>query len=70
MVRTNEGFAEAGLRVCAQAAALGVTTLCDQGTGALNGAADLEHYRKMAESGRMKGQPAGGRGGESHRRRG
>jgi predicted amidohydrolase YtcJ len=42
------------LEVTGTAAALGITTLCDQATGAAAGATDLETYRAMAESGRMK----------------
>ena len=48
------GFVEAGVGVGAQAASLGITTLCDQATGALSGTADLELYRQMMDSGRMK----------------
>jgi predicted amidohydrolase YtcJ len=52
--RATEGAVEAGLEVTAAAAALGITTLCDQATGASAGEVDLVTYREMADSGRMK----------------
>jgi len=48
------GFVEAGLRVGEEAAALGITTLCDQATGGIAGVGDLTFYRQMFDSGRMK----------------
>ena len=52
--RMQSGFVEAGREVGDQAAALGVTTLCDQATGGLAGPAELESYRAMYDGGRMK----------------
>ena len=52
--RMATGFVEAGIGVGDQAAALGITTLCDMATGGLNGAAELESYRQMFADGRMK----------------
>jgi predicted amidohydrolase YtcJ len=52
--RMSGGFAEAGIQVGEQAAALGITTLCDMATGGLAGAAELELYRQMYDEGRMK----------------
>lgn len=52
--RATVGAVEAGLEVTAAAAALGITTLCDQATGASAGPTDLVTYRSMADSGRMK----------------
>jgi predicted amidohydrolase YtcJ len=64
--RMEGGFAEAGIEVGEQAAALGITTLCDMATGGLSGAGELELYRQMYADGRMKAriraylyQPAG-----------
>ncbi len=48
------GFVKAGIRVSTEASALGLTTLCDQATGALAGNADLEFYKQMYASGQMK----------------
>jgi predicted amidohydrolase YtcJ len=48
------GFVKAGLRVGDEAAALGITTLCDQATGGIAGMGDLAFYRQMFESGRMR----------------
>jgi predicted amidohydrolase YtcJ len=48
------GFVKAGIRVSTEAAALGVTTLCDQATGALAGNADFEFYKQMYASGEMR----------------
>ncbi len=50
----SSGFVKAGIRVGDEASALGITTLCDQATGGLAGAADLEYYRQMIASGQMK----------------
>ncbi|MGD8699718.1 MAG: amidohydrolase [Gemmatimonadales bacterium] len=52
--RMENGFAEAGIGVGQQAAALGVTTLCDMATGGLAGADELGLYRQMYADGRMK----------------
>jgi predicted amidohydrolase YtcJ len=52
--RMQSGFVQAGREVGDQAAALGITTLCDQATGGLAGPAELESYRAMFEGGRMK----------------
>jgi predicted amidohydrolase YtcJ len=52
--RMQTGFVEAGREVGAQAAALGITTLCDQATGGLAGPSELESYRAMYDGGRMK----------------
>jgi len=52
--RMQSGFVEAGREVGDQAAALGITTLCDQATGGLAGPAELTAYRAMFEGGRMK----------------
>ena len=52
--RMQSGFVEAGREVGSQAAALGMTTLCDQATGGLAGPAELESYRAMYDGGRMK----------------
>ena len=53
MSSMNTGFVDAGLRVGDEAAALGITTLCDQATGGIAGAGDLESYRQMFDTGRM-----------------
>jgi predicted amidohydrolase YtcJ len=52
--RMQSGFVEAGREVGDQAAALGITTLCDQATGGLAGPAELESYRAMYDGGRMR----------------
>ncbi len=49
----DEGFVDAGIRVGDEAAALGITTLCDQATGGIAGMGDLDFYRQMFDSGRM-----------------
>ncbi len=46
-------FVSAGREVGAEAAALGITTLCDQATGALAGPAELDSYRAMYAGGLM-----------------
>ena len=51
--RMQTDFVDAGREVGAQAAALGITTLCDQATGALGGAEELESYRSMYDGDRM-----------------
>lgn len=52
--RMESGFVAAGIEVGEQAAALGITTLCDQATGAFAGPGELESYRQMYADGRMK----------------
>ena len=52
--RMQSGFVVAGREVGDQAAALGITTLCDQATGAIGGPAELANYRAMFEGGQMK----------------
>jgi len=52
--RMQSGFVQAGREVGDQAAALGITTLCDQATGGLAGPAELDSYRTMFEGGQMK----------------
>ena len=52
--RMQTGFVEAGREVGEQAVALGITTLCDQATGALGGPAELDSYRAMYDGGQMK----------------
>ena len=52
--RMQSGFVAAGREVGDQAAALGITTLCDQATGGLAGPAELESYRSMYDGGLMK----------------
>ena len=52
--RMASGFVAAGRQVGEEAATFGVTTLCDQATGALNGPAELESYRAMYADGAMK----------------
>lgn len=54
MSSLGSGFVEAGLRVGDEAAALGITTLCDQATGGIAGMGDLANYRQMYESGHMR----------------
>lgn len=44
---------EAGLGVCRKANAVGITTFCDQATGAFGGPSDISTYQAMAASGRM-----------------
>jgi predicted amidohydrolase YtcJ len=52
--RMGSRFVAAGRQVGEQAAALGITTLCDQATGGLAGPADIEGYRAMFDGGQMK----------------
>jgi len=54
MATLGYGFVEAGLRVGDEAAALGITTLCDQATGGIAGVGDLDFYRQMFDTGRMR----------------
>lgn len=46
-------IAEGCLSVLAQANAVGITTLCDQGTGMFQGVKELDVYQSMRDSGRM-----------------
>jgi predicted amidohydrolase YtcJ len=57
--RMQSGFVAAGREVGDRAAALGITTLCDQATGGLAGPAELDSYRAMYEGGRMKARVRG-----------
>jgi len=52
--RLDTGFVDAGRSVGEQAAALGITTVCDQATGALGGPAEVEAYREMYTGSGMK----------------
>ena len=52
--RMQSGFVAAGREVGGQAAALGITTLCDQATGGLAGPDELVSYRSMFEDDQMK----------------
>ncbi len=52
--RMATGFVSAGRDLGADAAALGITTLCDQATGALAGPAELQSYQAMYDGGLMK----------------
>ena len=52
--RMQSGFVGAGREVGNDAVALGITTLCDQATGALAGPAELQSYRAMYDGGLMK----------------
>jgi predicted amidohydrolase YtcJ len=52
--RMQSGFVAAGREVGVEAAALGITTLCDQATGGLAGPAELQSYRSMFDGGLMK----------------
>jgi predicted amidohydrolase YtcJ len=45
--RMDTGFVDAGREVGRQAAALGITTLCDQATGGFAGPAEVDRYRQM-----------------------
>lgn len=51
--RMATGFVSAGRELGQSASALGITTLCDQATGALNGADELEAYHQMYDDGLM-----------------
>ena len=51
--RMDNGFVQAGREVGSAAAALGITTLCDQATGSLGGPDELEAYRQMYDDGLM-----------------
>ena len=45
---------ESGIAVGDEAASLGITTLCDMATGAASGYGEIESYRQMFDTGRMK----------------
>ena len=49
----NGNIVEGCLNVLGQANAVGITTLCDQGTGMFQGVKELDVYQSMRESGRM-----------------
>jgi predicted amidohydrolase YtcJ len=52
--RMQGGFVEAGREMGEQAAALGITTLCDQATGVISGPPELEAYLGMYRGNAMK----------------
>jgi predicted amidohydrolase YtcJ len=52
--RLDTGFVDAGRGIGEQAAALGITTVCDQATGALAGPDEVAAYREMYDGNRMK----------------
>ena len=52
--RMQDEFVGAGRELGARAAELGLTTLCDQATGALSGPSELASYRSMFHDHRMK----------------
>ena len=52
--RMESGFVSAGIEVGEEAAALGITTLCDQATGGFAGPSELGSYRQMYADGAMK----------------
>jgi len=52
--RMKTGFVDAGIEVGEQAAALGITTLCDMAAGGFGAEADIEGFQKMFAAGRMK----------------
>jgi predicted amidohydrolase YtcJ len=52
--RMQSGFVAAGREVGDEAVARGITTLCDQATGAIGGPAELDAYRAMYDGGQMK----------------
>jgi len=54
MEHLQKGFVEGCIRVGGEASAVGITTLCDQATGGLAGAADLDAYKQMCGAGRMR----------------
>ncbi len=49
----SQNLAEAFLEVLASANAVGITTLCDQGTGLFQGVKELELYARLRDSNRM-----------------
>lgn len=52
--RLNTDYVAAGIGVGDEAAALGITTLCDMATGGLAGPGDLDSFQAMVASGQMK----------------
>ena len=52
--RMQSGFVAAGREVGDEAAARGITALCDQATGGLAGPAEFQSYRSMYDGGLMK----------------
>ena len=50
----STNYIGAGIEVGKEAAALGITTMCDMATGGLSGPGDLDFFREMVESGQMK----------------
>ena len=50
----ESGSVESGIAVGNEAASLGITTLCDMATGGGSGYGEIEGYRQMFASGRMK----------------
>jgi predicted amidohydrolase YtcJ len=54
VTRMETGFVDAGIEVGEQAAALGITTLCDMAAGAFGAAADIRGFEQMFVGGRMK----------------
>jgi predicted amidohydrolase YtcJ len=54
VTRMKTGFVDAGIKVGEQAAALGITTLCDMAAGAFGAAADIKGFEEMFAAGRMK----------------
>ena len=52
--RLDTGFVDAGRSVGEQAVALGITTLCNQATGALGGPEEVGADREMYDGNRMK----------------
>ena len=52
--RLESGYVDAGVGVGDSASSLGITTLCDMATGGLAGPGDVDAYRAMFATGRMK----------------
>lgn len=50
----TRGAVESGIQVAQEAAASGITTLCDMATGGASGFAEFENYQAMFATGRMK----------------
>ena len=50
----DSGAVDAGIQVGNEAAALGITTLCDMATGGASGYREIDNYRKMFATGQMK----------------
>lgn len=49
----NQNIADACLRVFNSANSVGITTMCDQGTGMFQGPKELDLYKSLRDSGRM-----------------